>query len=91
MNNTLRIILGALITLALAWVIFSLLLQWARPSLYSASGAVNWWVTLWVTIVTVVILWIVLFILYMLTNGNDTCCDKNGYSGNYNYNSWNLW
>ena len=76
MNNTLRMILGAIITLALAWVILSLILQWARPSLYTASGSVNWWTTLWITIVLFVILWVVLAILYFLTSGNrDACCD----------------
>lgn len=89
MNNTLRMVLGAIITLALAWVILSLILQWARPSLYSANGAVNWWTTLWVTLVTVFILWIVLFILYFLTNGNDKCCDTTQYNtaGNYASNT----
>ena len=85
MNNTLRIVLGAIITLALAWVILSLILQWTRPALYTSTGAVNWWTTLWVTLATVFILWIVLFILYFLTNGNkDACCDVNGQ---YDYNS----
>ena len=92
MNNTLRVILGAIITLALAWVILSLLLQWARPQLYTASGSVNWWTTLWVTIVTFVILWIVLLILYFFTNGNDKCCDTGNYNNSgFNYNSWGMW
>lgn len=91
MNNTLRMILGAIITLALAWVILSLILQWARPAIYTAAGGVNWWVTLWVTVVTVVILWIVLFILYVLTGNNNKCCDTgNGMMVRYD-NNWGLW
>lgn len=89
MNNILRVIIGAIITFALAWVIFSLLLQWAHPSVYNGNGSVNWWTTLWVTIVTILILWIVLFILYFLTNGTDKCCDGNvSYS---NQSSWGLY
>ena len=91
MNNTLRIVLGAIITLALAWVILSLILQWARPALYTASGSVNWWTTLWVTLATLLILWIVLFILYFLTGNRDGCCDSNQQYNNSGYNAWALW
>ena len=85
MNNTLRMVLGAIITLALAWVILSLILQWARPALYNTNGSVNWWTTLWVTLATVFILWIVLFILYYLTDNRNECCDPSEYANSVAY------
>lgn len=78
MNNALRVILGAIITLALAWVILSLILQWGRPALYTDTGSVNWWTTLWIVVILFVILWLVLFILYWLTKGNDCCVPTSG-------------
>jgi len=84
MDNTLRVILAAIITLLLAWVIASLLLQWTRAPVYNDQNGVNWWTTLWVTVATVIILWIVLFLLYILTGGQSKAYTQ--YPAN---NYWN--
>lgn len=96
MNNTLRMIVGAIVTLAIAWVVLSLILQFARPDLYYPDNNVNWWTTLWVTLVSVLIIWIVLFIMYMVTGNNKRtkCCDKEGNENKVaknNHGGWNGW
>lgn len=85
MNNGLKVLLSAIITLVLAWVILSCIFQWCRPAIYTATGAVNWWTTLWIVLILFVILWIVLFILYFVTK-DDCCVTPSGeyYASEYN-------
>lgn len=71
MNDNVKMILGAIIMFVITWVVLSLILQWAKPSMvYTNNSNVNWWTTLWITLVTLIIVWIVLLILHLLTGGS---------------------
>ena len=55
-------VLYFIITVIVAWVVFSLILLWFKPALLNADGTVNWWTTLWVIILVIVFIWVVMLI-----------------------------
>lgn len=69
MNNTNSVIYYVIlfiVSMLVTWVILSLLLMWASPSLYNPNGSVNWWTTLWVSVLLVIFVWIVFVIIHFI-------------------------
>src|SRR3972149_1403604 len=65
-DNILSWIIYFIVSVIIAWIVFSLVLMWFRPPFYNADGSVNWWTTLWVVAVVIVFAWLITLILAFL-------------------------
>lgn len=65
-SDVLYWVIAFIVTIIVAWIALSLILTWAKPSLYKSDGALNWGTTLWVAALTVVFAWIIMLILYWI-------------------------
>jgi hypothetical protein len=66
-----------IVSVIIAWIVLSLILQWFQPALYNADGSVNWWTTLWVAALVIIFAWIlVLLIGWIISLFSTPGCNK---------------
>lgn len=73
-------VLYFVVSVIIAWIVLSLVLQWFSPSLYNEDGTINWWTTLWVAALTILFVWLLVLLLgWILSLFQSSSCDPCGH------------
>lgn len=81
-----------IISIIVIWVVFSLIIQWAKPEFFKKCGSLNWWTTFWVTLVSILFVWIISVIITCIiqwAKGSNESCDSCNRSSGFQVNMWN--
>ncbi len=69
------------VSIIIAWIVLSIVLNWFQPDLYNQDGSVNWWTTLWIAALVIIFAWLLILLLGWIfslfqTSGCNTCEHK---------------
>jgi len=66
-----------IISIIVIWIVFSLIVQWAKPEFFKKCGSLNWWTTFWVVALAMLAVWVINVIVTCLIQWfkgpGDTC------------------
>lgn len=80
-----------IISIIVIWVVFSLIVQWAKPEFFKPCGSLNWWTTFWVTLVAILFVWIIGVIITAIIQwfkGAGETCGSCQQAGGFRVNLW---